>query len=110
MGPFLVDSLSSGGVPCASGIEMDEVLTGVGGGTLNDRGKVRWDSGPGRASVGSAGLLGALLLGASGCLPFSATSDFHLVTPPAGKRRVPMVLGDPGAGGVRAGKRGRGGA
>ena len=91
MGPFLVDSSSSGGVPCASGIEMDEVLTGVGGGTLNDRGKVRWDSGPGRASVGSAGLLGGLLLGASGCLPFSATSDFHLVTPPAGKRRVPMV-------------------
>ena len=89
---------------------MDEVLTGVGGGTLNDRGKVRWDSGPRRPALGSAGLLGGLLLGASGCLPFSVTSDFHLVTPPAGKRRVPAVWGDPGAGGVGVGMRGGGGA
>lgn len=58
---------------------------------MNDRGKVRWDSRPGRAPLGSAGLLGGLLLGTSGCLPFSATSDFHLVTPPVGKRRVPTV-------------------
>lgn len=72
---------------------MDEVLTGVGGGTLNERGKVRWDSGLGPRGLpsGSVGLLGGLVLGASGCLPLSVTSDFHLVTPPGGKRRVPIL-------------------
>lgn len=72
---------------------MDEVLTGVGGGTLNERGKVRWGSGlgPRRLPFGSAGLRGGLVLGVSGCLPFSATSDFHLVTPPGAKRRVPVM-------------------
>lgn len=67
---------------------MDEVLTGVGGGTLSERGKVRWESGlgPRRLPFGSAGLGGGLVRGVSGSLPFSATSDFHLVTPPAGKR------------------------
>lgn len=64
---------------------MDEDLTGVGGGTLSELGKVRWVSGPRRLPLGSAGLPGGLPLGTSGCLSLSATSDFHLVTPTAGK-------------------------
>lgn len=72
---------------------MDDVLSGVGGGTLNERGKVRWVSGLCLRGLpfGSAGLWGGLVPGASGCLPFRAASDFHLVTPPEGKRRVPSV-------------------
>lgn len=56
---------------------------------MNDLGKVRWDSGLGPFSA--AGLLGGLVLGSSGCLPLSATSDFHLLIPPVGKRRGPVV-------------------
>lgn len=79
---------------------------------MNERGKVRWGSGlgPMRLPSGSAGLLGGLLRGASGCLPFSAASDFHLVTPEVGKRGVPVLRGDMGAGGAGAGRRGGGGA
>lgn len=86
-------SSSSGEAPGASRTGIEEVLTGVGGGTLNDLGNVRWDSGVGPRGLpfSSAGLLGGLVLGSSGCLPLSATSDFHLIIPPLGKRHIPAV-------------------